>query len=369
VVDSARSEEVTDGIFDLDIFDGVDRSLLAQFIRKEMRVEYDGGNIVRHGEPPEALYVIIDGSVDIIGINAKGREILIADRRRGDVISEQAFIDKPVATADARARGRVSALRIPAASLEALRDDPRFVWNLLIAVSAKLRQATSDRTRHRLEQQMLLANFRSHVPHQFVDQLLNAEDEAGKPQQVDAIIMFVDLRDFTASSHRMKPNEVAEQLAPYFNAIVDTVHKHDGIVDKYIGDAVMAVWGHPALPTPDANRVFNSAHEMLQQTAGLQFGGAPVRIGIGISCGKVFMGNIGTEDRRSFTVLGEPVNLAARYETLNKSDGGNFVVTVGSELFEQLDAANRGALIQREDQPVEGVPGGKQTVFSLKRIN
>jgi class 3 adenylate cyclase len=367
LVDFVRSEEVSDGIFDLDIFDGVDRSLLAQHIRKEMRVEYDGGNIVSHGQPPEALYVIIDGSVDIIGVNAKGREILIADRHRGDVISEQAFIDKPLTTADARARGRVSALRIPAASVEALRDDPRFVWNLLVAVSAKLRQATSDRTRHRLEQQMLLANFRSHVPHQFVDQLLNAEEEAGKPRQVDAIIMFVDLREFTASSHTMKPNEIAERLAPYFDVIVDVVHKHDGIVDKYIGDAVMAFWGHPALPTPDANRVFGSVQEMLQRTACLQFGKVPVRIGVGISCGSVFMGNVGAEERQSFTVLGEPVNLAARYESLNNSGGSDFVVTLGPEFFERLSGPNQATLVQRDSQPVEGMPDGKRRVFSLKR--
>ncbi|MHB8139953.1 MAG: adenylate/guanylate cyclase domain-containing protein [Vulcanimicrobiaceae bacterium] len=356
----------TPDIYDLDLFVGVDRALLAQHIRPEMREEFDGGNIIRHGQPPEALYVIIEGSADIIGVNEHGREILIAERCPGEIVGEQSFIDKPITSADVRARGRVGALRIPAASVQVLRSDAQFNWNLLVAVSAKLRQATRDRTKHRLEQQMLLANFRSHVPHQFVDRLLNAADEAGKPQKIDAIIMFVDLRNFTATSRTLKPEEIAEQLAPYFDAIVDVVHKHEGIVDKYIGDAVMAVWGHPALPTPDENRLLDATQEMLERTAGLRFGDKPIRIGIGISCGTVFMGNVGTDHRRSFTVLGEPVNLAARYEGLNKGKDGDFAVTVGPEFYDRLNDNHQALLVPRNDQPVKGVPGDKQTVFSLK---
>ncbi|HKU81103.1 MAG TPA: adenylate/guanylate cyclase domain-containing protein [Candidatus Tumulicola sp.] len=355
-------------VHELPIFRNVDRERLRDHVRDDMVTNFDSENMITHGREPEAVFVIMEGSADIYGVTETNKEILITDRHVNDIVGEQAFLDERKTTADVRARGRVKALKLREATFEELKKDAKFVWNLLLAVSAKLREATKSRTKQRLEQKMLLANFRAHVPQVWVDRILNGDEEAGQPMHRDAVIMFVDLRDFTDSCSRMQPDDIAEQLAPFFNVIVDAVHAHDGIVDKYIGDAVMAVWGHPALPNLDANRVFNAVQDMERNVDSLMFGGKAVRIGVGISRGTVFMGNVGTDDRRAFTVVGDAVNYAARYETLNKTDdGGEFLMTVGTSFYDSLTEETRAAFEPRGEQPVKGAPGGKQPVFSMKR--
>jgi class 3 adenylate cyclase len=355
-----------DDIFSAAIFVGVDKALLVRAVREEMGVEFDGDYLLRSDDPPDALFVILDGTVDIIGRDAKGREIKLADRGPGAIVGEQAFIDMSRASADVRAAGRVSAVRLPARSVEILREDPSFVWNLLRAVSSKLRQATNDRTRHRLEQRLLFGSFRAHVPPQLVDSIIRNGDDAGAPREVEAVIMFSDLRNFTELSTSMSPEDIADQLSPYFNLMVDIIHRNDGIVDKYIGDAVMAVWGHPALSPADPNCVLDAVLEMLRSSRSLTFGGRSVRIGVGLEFGRVFLGNVGTENRKAFTVLGNAVNLASRYESLNKSDGGPFDCTVGPAFYARLDEGRRKLFIERKNVAVKGSPEGTQTVFSFK---
>ena len=363
----ATTPKARPSVFNLPIFADVDDDLLHKHVREDMVTEFDSENMITHGRDPEAVYVIMDGAAEIVGVNESGKEIPLAERHVNDTVGEQAFLDERRTTADVRARGRVTALKLRETTFDELKKDRNFVWNLLLVVSAKLREATKTRTRNRLEQKMLLANFRAHVPRQFVDRILKGDEEAGKPMYRDAIVMFVDIRDFTASCTGMEPREIAEQLAPFFNVIVDAVHDHDGIVDKYIGDSVMAVWGHPALPDPDPNRIFEAVMQMRERIAGLTFGKAPVRIGVGISSGSVFMGNVGTEDRQSFTVLGNAVNYAARYEALNKGDEGEFVLTVGLDFYNKLNPTNQEALERRDHQPVKGAPGNEQSVYSMKR--
>jgi len=130
-------------------------------------------------------------------------------------------------------------------------------------------------------------------------------------------VLFGDIRGFTRLAQSTAPEELAGLLGDYFAAMVDAVFEHHGTLDKFIGDAVMAVWGAP-FPLPDAaDRALAAAHtmreELARQNARRQSEGKPlIEAGFGLSYGEVFAGNIGSERRLEYTVVGDAVNLAAR---------------------------------------------------------
>ncbi|HEY5953947.1 MAG TPA: adenylate/guanylate cyclase domain-containing protein [Terrimicrobiaceae bacterium] len=136
-------------------------------------------------------------------------------------------------------------------------------------------------------------------------------------------ILFSDLRDFTAHSETQSPEVLVEELNAYFTEVTRAVESAGGIVDKYIGDAVMAVFGAPVAVDDHADRAVRAAlqillaEEALNGTRGLA--GLPkFRTGIGISTGDVVAGNVGSTSRNNYTVIGNEVNLASRLESLTK---------------------------------------------------
>lgn len=137
-------------------------------------------------------------------------------------------------------------------------------------------------------------------------------------------VLFSDIRGFTSMSEKMSAQEVSQLLNEYFSEMEPIVTKYNGIVNKFIGDAVMAVFGEPI---NDENHPLNAVrcgYEMLQRVKELdkkwQAENKPViEIGIGINTGEVFVGNIGSEKRMEYTVIGDTVNLASRLESYNKT--------------------------------------------------
>jgi adenylate cyclase len=149
-----------------------------------------------------------------------------------------------------------------------------------------------------------------------------------------ATILFSDIRSFTSVSEQAGPVEVVEQLNEYFTAMVDEVMQHHGTLDKFVGDAIMAVYGAPlsAGKAEDAWRAVQTAAGMRARLAELQANwraaGKPVlKIGVGINCGEVVVGNIGSPHRMEYTVIGDPVNVASRVEGLNKEFGTDILLT------------------------------------------
>jgi adenylate cyclase len=130
-------------------------------------------------------------------------------------------------------------------------------------------------------------------------------------------VLFGDLRGFTALSATLAPDDVAAMLSEYLSAMVDCVFRHAGTLDKFIGDAVMAQWGAPHAADDDADRAMQAALDMLDSLERLNAtwraaGRATAQMGIGLSYGEVFAGNIGSERRLEFTVIGDVVNVASR---------------------------------------------------------
>ena len=135
--------------------------------------------------------------------------------------------------------------------------------------------------------------------------------------------MFSDLRNFTTASEALGARETVAMLNEYFEGMVDVIFKNKGVLDKYIGDAIMALYGAPFEGPEDAANSVRTAHDMfgeLRKLNGKRAGSnmAPLDIGIGISTGRIIVGNIGSPKRMEYTVIGDSVNLASRLEGATK---------------------------------------------------
>ena len=172
-----------------------------------------------------------------------------------------------------------------------------------------------DRTRR---EAVMLSNFQRYFAPDLARQIAGQEEEiqlGGAKRRV--VVLFSDIRGFTSLSERMSPDEIATLLTDYFTEMVEIVFEHGGTLDKFMGDAMMALWGAPLDRPDDADRAMRAAVAMQRKLARLnsewsQQGRPSLTIGIGINRGEVFAGNIGSARRLEYTVIGDAVNVAAR---------------------------------------------------------
>jgi adenylate cyclase len=169
--------------------------------------------------------------------------------------------------------------------------------------------------------------FGQHVSPQVVERLLSSGSGATSETR-HAAVMFVDFRNFTGAARERKPAEVVERLDDAFAVLVEILDRHAGIVNKFLGDGFLALFGAPIEDPQAAQRAVAAAREMLtamgQNNAGNDW---HLKIGIGIHMGDVVAGNVGSPRRKEYTVMGDTVNFAARLEALNKEFGSQLLIS------------------------------------------
>ena len=178
-----------------------------------------------------------------------------------------------------------------------------------------------------------LRSFRKYIPAELVQQLIRKGEEidaSGERQRLT--IFFSDIADFSTISEKLTPNELSSQISEYLTEMTSIILKHGGTVDKYIGDSIMAFWGAPNKALDHATQACLAAIEcnarlkILAQEWSSQ-GRPAFRTRIGLNTGDVVVGNIGSNQRLSYTAMGDPVNLASRLEGLNKEYATSIIIS------------------------------------------
>ncbi len=172
------------------------------------------------------------------------------------------------------------------------------------------------------EKEFIKDTFGKIVDPRVRDFLLQGNMELGGEMK-EVTILFSDIRSFTATSEKMEPDKVVAWLNRYFDKMSRCITDEKGLVNKYIGDAIMAIFGAPINQEDHADAAVRAAHRMIDELEELnrEFSAdqlPPISIGIGIHTGPVLAGNIGSSDRMEYTVIGDAVNVASRLESLTK---------------------------------------------------
>ncbi len=169
--------------------------------------------------------------------------------------------------------------------------------------------------------------FTQYVSKDVLDEVMNNYQEYLKSstgQKVEITVLFSDIRGFTTMSETSDPEQIVEMLNVHFTVMADIILKHNGTIDKYIGDAIMAFWGAPVKTDNHAEQAVLAGLEMLEglkevnrilKERGFMH---EINIGIGINTGTATIGNIGSEKKKNYTIVGDAVNLSSRLESITK---------------------------------------------------
>jgi adenylate cyclase len=199
-------------------------------------------------------------------------------------------------------------------------DDLELLKAIGCQMSMVLEQASlNEKIRH--EEMLRTRLERFHSP-QVIDVIIqsgqDSQEDLMEAKDKNATILFTDIIGFTRLSEKMSPREVNQLLNQYFARMTDIIFEHEGTLDKYLGDGVMAVFGAPMEKRDDAERAIHAALRMRHEVEQLkqeEILNSEFNIRIGINTGTVVAGNIGSPKRLEYTVIGDPVNIASRLET------------------------------------------------------
>jgi adenylate cyclase len=175
--------------------------------------------------------------------------------------------------------------------------------------------------------------FGTYVPPELVDEMVkDPEAYSMKATNKELTVMFCDMRGFTKLSEKMEPTQLQELLNAVFNRLTDIIGSNRGTIDKYMGDCVMAFWGAPVDVPNHAHLAVKTAMEMANAVRKINEehraqGIAEIGVGIGLNTGTMCVGNMGSDNRRAYTVIGDSVNLGARLEGLSKAYGVDIVAS------------------------------------------
>ncbi len=224
---------------------------------------------------------------------------------------------------------------------------------------SELADAFNDMVRGLADRDRVQSLLGKVIAPQIAAELLTRDVELGGEERT-VTVLFCDIRGFTPLSQSMEPKDLVALLNQYLTRMTDVIESNQGIVDKYIGDAIMALFGAPLAQSDDATRAVRSALGMSQELArlnrDLSNAGSPgLACGIGINTANVVAGNMGSERRMNYTVIGDGVNLASRVEALTRVYGVEAIVTSATKagapdfIYRELDRVR----VRGRDEPAQ----------------
>lgn len=206
------------------------------------------------------------------------------------------------------------------------------------------------RTKRLINRQMSAERERANLARYFspalVDELSDVDEPLGAVRSQDVAVLFADIRGFTTMSEKQTPEQMIALLRAFHGRMADTVFRHKGTVDKYIGDAIMATFGTPIVSDSDAANALACVGDMLTTIRDWndmrkEAGEDPVEVSIAVHYGAAVLGDIGDERRLEYAVIGDTVNVASRLEHLTREKGVSAIVS--KDLVDAAgDAAMRG---------------------------
>lgn len=205
--------------------------------------------------------------------------------------------------------------------------------HLILTTTLTLYMFADGFLRENLQRLRIKRMFGQYVPPAHVDEMVGAEENYGfEGKSKELTVLFSDIRNFTTISESLNAADLKRMLNRYFTPITKIIFDHDGTIDKYVGDMVMAFWGAPIDDPKHASKAVQTALDMLAATESLKpefkKDGLPeINIGIGINTGVMNVGDMGSEYRRAYTVLGDAVNLGSRLEGVTKFYGVRLLVS------------------------------------------
>jgi adenylate cyclase len=215
------------------------------------------------------------------------------------------------------------------------------------------------------ERSRILGVFGQHVSPEVVERLVQGEDQVeGELREV--CVMFLDIRDFTAFAEKRTAADVVAYLNAIFGEAVEAVVQHRGIVNKFLGDGFMAVFGAPVADGNACAAAVEAGLDLLERIDRLARDGRvpPTRVGLGLHAGPAVVGNIGSAHRKEYTVIGDVVNVASRVEALNKQRGSQMLVT--EEVWLASGLAAGGRVKPQAQEPIQ--IRGRQTPVNILQL-
>jgi adenylate cyclase len=206
----------------------------------------------------------------------------------------------------------------------------------------------------------IASTFGQYIPPDLIDEMnFNPDSYTLEAENREMTVLFSDIRGFTTISEGLTPAQLSELMNAYLTPMTKIIHENRGTIDKYIGDAVMAFWGAPLKNPQHARHALKASMDMLERLNALRLefierGWPVINIGVGLHTGMMSVGNMGSEFRLSYTVLGDAVNLGSRLEGLTKNYGVEIIVSettkaaVPEFIYRELDIVK----VKGKDKPI-----------------
>lgn len=260
----------------------------------------------------------------------------------------------------------VQSLRRPLNEIQSLTDNVRtgdFTGAIFVDSKDELgtiKYTMNTMSRELLEKETIREIFGKMVDGRIRDYLLKHPPELGGKKEKVAIL-FSDIRNFTSFSEKLPPEQVVQFLNSYFDKMNTCIVANDGIINKFIGDGILAIFGGIIPISNPSDSAYTAARDMLRELDSIPFADGKLQIGIGLHFGEVTLGNIGSKSRMEFTIIGNSVNLSSRLESFTKEL--KLPIAMSREFYNDLNATNKSSVNYHGEFSLKGITD-KVAVYS-----